>query len=325
MNPRPVDLPEHEIFAQIQMARNGNLTGAIEHIERALRTALDRESIATAAATGLAEIARLAEQADALAIAVRAVEGALAVRPHFADLHFHRARLLIASHRRAEAREALESALRINPRYVAARVELALLDARDGLVGDALQALSSIKDDTRLDDAGAFQQGMRSLERADWDEADSLLKRALNLSDPALKSKLAEVHENLEAGEADRAAQSLRKILERTPAYPDLHDLLGMAELRLGHYDDALNSFARALELQPDFHAARVHLAQALEGLGQVNEAKAQLGMALEADPGNVQARKLADRWAERSASGALDMGYQDAPDRFPRRSDEVA
>src|SRR5438876_7463808 len=72
------------------------------------------EECANAAAQALLRIARLAEAGDDLESAALALEGALRLRPRYADLHFHYGVILARRGQRAPARRALEAALREN-------------------------------------------------------------------------------------------------------------------------------------------------------------------------------------------------------------------
>src|SRR5262249_8446803 len=156
--------------------------------------------------------------------------------------HYRRACLLLREQRAPAARSALQEALRINPRYVSARVELALLDAREGLLGESLAALRSLEQEHRVGPPRAFPQGLKSLERADWDEAGTLLKSALHLTDPAVEQALAQHRELVARGEHALALHALREAVTAHPGYPDLHYALGCCELEAGFADDALAS-----------------------------------------------------------------------------------
>jgi tetratricopeptide (TPR) repeat protein len=302
VSPRPAEFQESEFEAAARIARSGRPADALQSVERALQASRDLEACAAPAAGALAEIAHIADEAGDASTAEQALEAALLLCPTYADLHFRYACVLLRRQRRAEARRALDTALRLNPRYLAARIERALLDAREGLVGEALEALRSLSRDQTMQDPRAFQQGMRSLERADWDEAEALLRRALDLEDGHLRRELQEVRSLLEAGDAARAVQTLRALIPRYGAYPDLHALLGRAELSLGHYDDALVALSRALELHPEYYTARVLLAQALECLGQIEQAQEQITLVLQRDPSHAEALERQRLWAERAA-----------------------
>jgi tetratricopeptide (TPR) repeat protein len=301
MSPRPVELPESGFEPALQLAREGRVAEALEWLRQAVG-ASDRESSATPAAAALAEVARLAEATAELSVAERALELAISLRPRYPDLHHQLGCVRVGRNRRLEARRSLETAIELNPRYTAARLELALLDAREGMIGEALDALRTLGRDMPIQDAGAFQQGLKRLERAEWEDAEPLLKRALAVSDPGIKDKLERFRAHLEDGEPARAVQALQDLLPRHQGYPDLHYLMGLAELKLSRYDDALASFARALELNPEFHDARVQLAQALECLGESASAGEQLAMVLERDPSNHLALDLDAAWSSRGA-----------------------
>jgi tetratricopeptide (TPR) repeat protein len=300
MSPRPFESAPNEFEAALLDARRGRFPVALDQAERALAESSRAKGDGNAGALAFSEIARLAERASDWSSAERALDRALTLRPRYADLHFRRGCVLASLKRRDEARQAFDRALELNPRYVAARVERAMLDAREGLVGEALEALHELSRDQAVEDPRTFQQGITSLERADWDAADSLLRRALNLGDERFEHELRTVRGALERGDAAAAVRGLRLLVPRFDAYPDLHALLGRAELALGHNDDALLALARALELNPDYHDARVLLAQALECVGQTAQAQEQVALVLQHEPTHVEALARKQRWDER-------------------------
>lgn len=324
MSPRPIELPESGFEEALRLAREGRYSDAVESLEVALESS-DREASANAAVVALGEIARLAESALELGAAERALELAAVLRPRYPDLHHRLACVQLARHKRGDARRSLGKALAINPRFLAARLELALLDAREGLVGESLEALRAMGKEAPLKDPGAFQQGLRRLERAEWEDAEPLLKRALEIADPRLKEAIDRFRDHLERGEAARAAQILQDLLPRHETYPDVQYLIGLAELQLGHYDDALDSLARALELNPDFHEARIQLAQAFEALGESAQAMEQLALVLEHDPENRMAAELEAAWSargvkDRRARKRAAARGREGPDANPTR-----
>ncbi len=294
---RPVPIPESEFAGALRAARAGRFADAIAEVERLTAGETPGEQRGIAAAEALAHVARLAEAAGDAGQGERALSCALGLRPDYPDFHFRRARLLTRLQKRAEARRALDRALELNPRYTAARLERALLDAADGFIGESLEALRARARDTEVGRPGVFQQGLESLERADWEEAGALFTRALELDESPLGGALEQARALLEEGEAERAAEVLRAALPEREGWPDLHFLLGSAELRQGHFDDALGSLARALELNPDFHAARPQFALALEATGASAQAGEQLALVLQCDPAHPQALELQRRW----------------------------
>lgn len=299
MTPRPLPSENVPFEPALALARDGRLDDALEALA-ALPEPGSAGPPRGAAALAHAEVARLAEAGGALDIAQRAIDEAVRLAPAYADLHYQRACLLNQQQQRPAARRALEEALRINPRYVAARLELALLEAREGLLAESLGALRALEQERRVEEPRAFQRGLKSLARADWDEAGALLKSALRVSDPIVDRALAEHHALVAAGEHTRALHALREAVTAHPGYPDLHYLLGSSELEAGMTDDAIASLARALELHPDFHAARVQLARAFEALGGLVQAGDQVMLVLREEPGHPQALELQERWSRR-------------------------
>ena len=297
MSPRPLD-PETTPFDRpLQLARDGRHVEAVAGLLEALEGRTLHPQHRAAGAGALARISRLAEAAGDLENAEHALDEALRIAPGYADLHFQLACVLLLRQERARARQTLVAALRINPGYVAARVELALLDAREGLLGEALEMLRLLGQQHRIEKPSAFREGLRSLERADWDEAEVLLKQALEVAAPGMDEVVHQFHHLMTHGDRTGAARVAREALRHHEGYADLHYLLGTAELEEGHLDDAVASFARALELQPDYHAARVQLARALEALGDVTQAGEQVELVLMRDPQHPQALQLSDRW----------------------------
>ncbi len=299
MTPRPIEPPRSAFEPALALARDGGFAAAV----RAVRDSLGREPEETRladAARTLAQVARIAEEAGDVNEALAALDQALELRRGWADLHLRRALLCESQGRRSEARESLDAALHINPRFVAARVERALLDARDGLIGESLEALQAIAADTRVPDARTFQQGLECLERADWDEAGTLVRRALRLDEPELDECLRRFQAFLDQDQPAEAAQVVRDALARHEAYPDLHLMLGTAELREGHHDDALVSLGRALELNPDYSAARLLFARTLEATGARAQALEQVALVLQREPDHPQALALDAEWNAR-------------------------
>lgn len=314
MSPRPTNRNDADLSDVQQLATAGRLDAALRRLDAVLGPR-PAESNRHAAVSLLRALARESQAAGDPGGAILLLDTAVRLAPGFADLHYQHALALAGRQQRTEARRALERALKINPGYLAAQIELALLDAREGLLGHSLERLRALADDPRLEEPGAFRQGLARLQQAEWDEAGSLLRRALRLSDPALDGVLERYHAHMDAGEPARAAQVVRDVLPRFEGYPDLHFLLAGAELSDGHADDAIVSFARALELNPNFHAARLELARALEAVGQVDQAREEVSRVLEVQPDDPLALEMHARWQRprRHDAGRVNTGDKDA------------
>jgi tetratricopeptide (TPR) repeat protein len=303
MSPRPLPAEDAAFAPAIALARQGLLEEALAAVSEVL-AADGAGPRAEAGALAFGQVARIAEDAGHATVALRALDEALRHAPGFADLHYRRGCLLLDQQQRPAAREALQQALDINPRYVAARMELALLDAREGRLGESLVTLRRLGEEHRVVEPGTYQQGLKSLERADWEEAGALLRRAMRLSDPVVEHALDRHRALLADGQDATALHALREAIAAHPSYPDLHYLLGSCELEAGLVDDALASLSRALELHPDYHAARVQFARAWEALGDLQQAGEQVALVLQEDPAHPQALELQGRWRRHRDAG---------------------
>lgn len=296
--PDPGSAPTREHAHALALARRGESRRAVDELSARLSDTVDAADRQRIART-LAQLARIAEEQRDPNAAIAALELASTL-VDWADLHCHQGQLLAQQGRRADARRSLDRALVLNPCYRAAAVERALLDAREGRIAEAMEALRMLARDGDVTEASAFEQGMDHLGHADFEDAGPLLRRALHASDAWLEERLHAVQDMSERGEHMAALQILREAVTERAAYPDLHLLLGVHELQIGNVDDAIESFSQALELHPDFHTARVAFARALEASGDTRQALVQLESVLEHDPDHREARALHERLAGR-------------------------
>jgi tetratricopeptide (TPR) repeat protein len=291
---RPAPTPGSPREIALRMAGQREFSQAVLWLDRALAAASGSDEI-QAIASALCDVARAAEEAGDLEAAHRALERAV-LAVEWADVFCQLGCLLVRRGRRSEAREAFDRALALNPRYLTAVVERALLDARDGRIAQAMETLRVLAAERPVREPAALEQGLERLGQAEFEAAAPLLRRALDGGDRWLEEQLGAYQSLVFAGDAVRALATLRAAALERPTYADLQLLLGAHEMQLGAVDDAIESLTNALEINPAFHAARVELARALELLGDTPQALAQLGLVLEADPGHSEARGLQGR-----------------------------
>jgi tetratricopeptide (TPR) repeat protein len=86
------------------------------------------------------------------------------------------------------------------------------------------------------------------------------------------------------------ALQALRMASRLSPNDAGVHNNLGNALGRLGHFEEAIASYRRALVLRADFAEAHNNLGHALLDLGQIDDAVASCRRALELEPGYAEA-----------------------------------
>src|SRR5437763_16225420 len=183
-------------------------------------------------------MARAAERGGDEGTAKGALETALALAD-WADLHLALGTRLAREDDRAGARRHCIRALEINPRYRAASVELALLDAREGNFGVAMSALRALTSGEGRTDEG-LEEGLRSLREATLEDAEALLRSAVTGADPSLEALLARARAAFTARNPDDGLAHLRTAALERPEYADTCALLGSHELRAGRLDDAI-------------------------------------------------------------------------------------
>jgi tetratricopeptide (TPR) repeat protein len=299
----PSDATQQALQSAHALAAAGDYAEAVARIERLIAATAKGEPL-PAAATALSAVARAAERGGDAATARRALEAALAL-VDWADLHLALGTLLARDGERTAARECYVRALAINPRYRAAAVELALVDARDGRVSEAVNALRALTGGASTLDAEALQRGLEHLREAAVEDAAPLLRRALAGGDEALEQLLGNAEACFAAGEVEQGLMHLRRAVAARAGYADLHAVLGSHELRAGQLDDGIATLVEALELNPDFHSARIELARGLEARGDRDAALAELGRVLEVEPAHADAVTFLARLTVRRRAAA--------------------
>ena len=301
------DESQQALQAAHALAAAGDHAGAFARVEHLLARQPAGEPM-HAAATALTAVARAAERNGDGAMARRALEAALAL-VDWADLHLALGTLLLHDGERGGARAHFTRALAINPRYRAAGVELALLDAREGRVSDAVNALRALTGGGPAPESESLQQGLERLREAEVEDAAPLLRRALTGGDEALEEWLGEAELRFASGDTAGGLRHLHRAVAERPGYADLHAVLGSHELRAGHLDDGIASLVYALELNPDFHSARLELARGLEARGERDAALHELERLLEVEPSHADAANFRDRLTVRRRAPAPSAG----------------
>ncbi len=168
-----------------------------------------------------------------------------------------------------EARAHFEEALRINPHYTEAALNLAVT----------------------LNDLGAYEEAKRVYRAATTRETGST-----DRLDPFVKGKIANLHAEVavaydDAGLPREAIEELSKAVRLRPSFADLRLRLANLYRRCGDLDAARVELEHAVEHRPDYAPARVALGVVCLEQGDPDEAQAQWEHAVRIDPEDRSAR----------------------------------
>ena len=189
---------------------------------------------------------------------------------HFADVHNM---LGVSFHHQGKFARALESfqeALKINPAYTEACLNLAVTYNDLGMYGEARAIYARAQ-------------------RATADESS-------RIQDAFVKGKLANMHADLgdvyaNLQQYDEAIGEFRKALALRPDFADIRTALGKALREAGRREEALAELLETKKQRPRFAAGLVQLGLAYYTLGRRDEALAEWRGVLEFDPENASAR----------------------------------
>ncbi len=191
-----------------------------------------------------------AEYATALDLARKV----LSTRPAYADMRNLSGIALALLGDSEAALEELNAAIAINPEYVEALLNRALV----------------------LNDLGRFDEAKASLERAGERE-----QAALEGIPAIAAARIANAHAGvgdlyMTSGAYERAWREYKTALELRPAFPDIRHKAGRALLELGRTKEAIRMLRRVVLDTPAYMPARLDLGLALFRSGDIDAARAE-------------------------------------------------
>jgi tetratricopeptide (TPR) repeat protein len=227
------------------------------------------------------------------------------LQPSSAAAWFHRGRAALAKgdHRRAVSD--LEHARALDPRAEAIDYQLglayrALGDAKAAAyLKHRADAASIVPDDPLMNDlqaglqsgAAYLTRGLEAIERRDWPDAVSNLRKATELSprDPTAHLNLGTAL--FISGDRPGARTAFETAIRLAPEVPKPRFTLGLlAESELKDAE-AIEQFTTAVRLDPNYLEARASLADALRRTGQVEASLPHYQKVLSIDPSASYAR----------------------------------
>jgi protein O-mannosyl-transferase len=209
--------------------------------------------------------------------------------------------------RLGDAMEAYEAAQAIDATYPPLALRLGEVLLELNRPQDAAKYLHAALAEPGLEAAAAFRLGRLALQRRDFTEAESWLRRSLD-ADPGAEAPYTALAMALRAqGYTDAAREALARGGERQPLAEDRivreledlnsgarrHFLRGLLAVREGRFAEGVEAFGEGLAEDPDNLSARISHARALYLAGRRSDARAELETVLERRPGEPLAAFL--------------------------------
>jgi cellulose synthase operon protein C len=218
--------------------------------------------------------------------ALARAEAAAKAHPDEAAFHELRGRVLLGQGRIADARVAIERARALSPEAASVQSVLGLVAFAEGRLDEAVKRLDAAVAAQPEDTDSAYLAAQIRLREGDAADAERRLREIVrrHAGHASAANDLAWM---LAERESERTfARELAERAARIDPRPEILDTLGWVQLQGGDAESAAESFERALEREPEAPSVRYRYALALEAQGRADEALVALRRALEAGAG---------------------------------------
>lgn len=193
----------------------------------------------------------------------------------------------------AKARDSLEHALKLDPKFFPAAANLAQLDLKDGQATNARKRFEDIlKADPKHLQA---MLAMADLSQRQKDEKAyaSWLEKAANANPQAIQPHLLLARYLLAKGENAKAVSAAREAVNAQPKNPAALDLLGTAQFASKELGNALDTYRKLADQLPSQAEPRLKLAQVQIAMKQTGDARKTLQEALGVKPDLIEAQLM--------------------------------
>lgn len=250
------------------------------------------------------------------------IEAALGIFPKFERAYEAKGDLLVAKGDLADAVEALEEVLRLDPTRQQTRLKLGRLFLRMGYVDKArrlrgeflkggadnpeiVRATNLEKEQKFAEAEQVYRQilsrhpdnvtAMRlwarlGIRQKRYEDAEILLARAVEVAPDFNQAWADLVTVQYEQQKLDEAAESARRLIKLDPGVPNGYLLLASAQASAGHHDEALRAFDDALAVAPKHVGALCGKGNVCRTVGDQAGAIAAFRSSIEANPLHAEA-----------------------------------
>lgn len=194
----------------------------------------------------------------------------------------------------AGARKYFDQALRTDPAYFPAAMNLAQLDLRDKNPGGAKKRLEAILEkDNKNAEAMLALANLAGQTPGNEQQAVDWLERAKRADPKAVQPRLLLATHFLQQGDAKKAMATAHDALAVSPDSDVLLDILGRAQLAAGETSQALTTYSRLVSVAPKSPFAFLRLASVQEMNNNQAGATHSLRQALELKPDYLDAQVM--------------------------------
>ena len=199
--------------------------------------------------------------------ALKAIESIEAKQPDRPSTATMKGRVYLMKKDAIQARKSFERALEIDPAFVQAATNLAVLDVTDGKPEAARKRFESVlaKEPTNMQ-ALLGLAGLQARLDTSTAEVEALLTKAIKLNPTQIAPRLSLIDFHLQRRDGKAALQAAQDATAVLQDAPELIDALGRAQMAVGESNQALGTFTKLVELQPRspqgfLRLAEIHLA----------------------------------------------------------------
>lgn len=241
--------PLCELLGEIFLVED-KLSEALEAFQKAI--SLDENQH-----VALGYLSHLSGSKESFDRAIAAVEAKIAANPNHLDLINDYGKILMINEHHEEAAIQFKKALKANPNYLEAKLNLAICLAKVGKSEDAIEMLLGVenKNPRLFYTLGEifYQSGRLYLAYKSYNKASTLYP-----SYPGLRPKLFELTGYLR--KLDTVIDLHEKFVNTSPKFPDLHTKLANFYHLAGKSELAMTQFKKALAINPNYKEAKLKL-----------------------------------------------------------------
>jgi tetratricopeptide (TPR) repeat protein len=225
--------------------------------------------------------------------------------PNSPEVQYFLGALLLETGQKAEAHKAFTSAVKLNPQYIPAEMELVRMNLTQSNWTDARQQLTSLLSSHDENPVAHLWLGMLEESVGNHTAALNAFQRAFEVepNNPLTLNNLAYTLAEY-ANRPDEALKLAQKARELSPDNPDFQDTLGWVLFRKGLYDNAVTQLQAAAAKGTDVRT-QYHLAMAYLKAGQENRGRTILEAALRKNPKLAEAKMASELFQTEKTGGS--------------------